>query len=161
MHNSRAGKVVKHIAKRTHHETIHGIIAQPAAAPSPMTFNGVDEQRDGSAIKKIHRELSALSHCTAYDGGRCSTKDSLKNKETLNRQIAFIETQVTPVRHADETCTVAAEHKSKTNEEEQQRAKHEVNEVLHQDVCRVLASSEASLTKGKTWLHPENQHGCQ
>ena len=104
MHDGRACKIVEHVAKRLHHKAVGSIAAKPSAAPRPVTFDGIDDQRDHGAVNQIHRELCTLSHRTADDSGRGGTEDGLKDQETLYRQITFVETQVTPVRHADETA---------------------------------------------------------
>ena len=121
VHDGRAGKVVEYVAEGRHHETVLSVAHQPAAAPSPMTFHRVDNQRDNGAVNQVHRELCALSHGTADDGGSRSTEHCLENQETLNRQIALVERQVPPVGHTHETAQyVAAEHQSEANKEEQQ-----------------------------------------
>ena len=152
---------MEHIAKGRHHEAVGSIIAEPATTPCPVSLDGIDEQRDESTIEQIHRELGALSHSTADDGGRGGTEYGLENQETLYGQVAFIESKVAPVGHADESSTLATEHESEAEEEEQKRAEHEVDEVLHQDVCGVLTAGKTSLTQRKTRLHKEYQHGCQ
>ena len=161
MHDGRACKVVEHVAECRHHESVGSVVAEPAAAPCPVTLDGVDEQRDARTVDEIHRELGAFSHGTTDDGSRCGTEDGLEDEEALYRQVALIEREVAPVGHADETRALAAEHESEAEEEEQERAEHEVDEVLHQDVGCVLASRETRFTQRKTGLHPENQHGCQ
>ena len=162
MHNGRTGKIVEHITKGRHHKAVGCIVAEPAATPGPVTFDGVDEQRDDCTIDEIHRELGALGHGTAHDGGRGGTEHRLENQETLNGQIAFVETQVAPVGHADKTSQrIASEHEAEAEEEEQERAEHKVDKVLHQDVGRVLTTRKTCFTQRKARLHPENQHGCQ
>ena len=54
MHDGRAGKVVENIAESGHHEAVGGIVAEPTAAPRPVTLNGVDEQRDHSTVNHVH-----------------------------------------------------------------------------------------------------------
>ena len=61
----------------------------------------------------------------------------------------------------EKTVEENTEQKAETEEKEQKRAEHEIDEVLHQNVRTVLTTCESSLTQGKSWLHPENQHGCQ
>ncbi len=157
MHDGRTGKVVEHITKGRHHERVGSIVAKPTAAPSPMAFHGIDDERDESAIHQIHGELRAFSHRTAHDGGGGGTEDGLENQETFRRQVALVEGEVAPVGQADESAQdVAAEHQAEADKEEQQGAEHEIDKVLHQDVCRVLTACETCLTQGKTWLHPEN-----
>ena len=65
------------------------------------------------------------------------------------------------MRHTNKALTVASKHKAETKQPEQNRTETEVNEVLKQNVRRVLTTCKASLTKSKAWLHEEYQHCCQ
>ena len=162
VYDGRTSKIVEHITKGGHHETVHSIIAQPAATPGPVTFDRIDEQRDDCTINKVHRELGTLGHSTTDDCGRGGTEHGLKDQEALNRQFAVIKTQVAPVGQANKTSQrVGTEHETEAEEEEQKRAEHEVDKVLHEDVSGVLTACKTCLTQGEAWLHPENQHGCQ
>ena len=161
MHDGRTRKVVEHISKGGHHKRVGSIIAEPTTAPRPVALYRIDEQRDESTIDQIHRELGALCHRTAHDGGRGGAEHCLKDQKALYRQVTLVEREVAPVGSAYKTSTLAAKHKAKAKEEEQERAEHKIDKVLHQDVGRVLTTCETCLTQGKTWLHPENQHGCQ
>ena len=152
---------MEHVTEGRHHKAVGCIIAEPTTTPCPVTLNGIDKQRDDCTIYKVHRELRTLSHSARDNRGRGGAENGLEDEETLNGQIAFIETQVAPVGHTDETGTFAAEHKAEAEEEEQERAEHKVDKVLHQDVHRVLTACKTSFTQRKAWLHPENQHGCQ
>ena len=120
MHNGRTSKIVEHIAKSAHHKAIGSIVAEPATAPCPVTLDGVDEQRNNGTVNHIHRELGALSHSTTDDSGRSSTENGLENEETLYGQIAFVETQVAPVGHTNESSTFTSKHKAEAKEEEQE-----------------------------------------
>ena len=161
MNNGRTGEVVEDGTEGLHHEPVVGFITEPAAAPSPMSFNGVDEQRYDSAVDDVHGEFGSFCHGSADNRCRGGTEDGLEHQETLYGQVAMIEGKVAPVGHADEACAVRSEHETKADEPEQQRAEHEVHEVLEQNVCGVLAAREACLAQGKARLHPENKHGCQ
>ena len=65
------------------------------------------------------------------------------------------------VRHSDEALAVASEHEAEADKPEEERAEHEVDEVLEQYVGGVLAACETSLAECETRLHEEYQHGCQ
>ena len=41
MHDGGACEVVEDVAKGLHHEAVGRIVAEPAAAPSPMAFDGI------------------------------------------------------------------------------------------------------------------------
>ena len=120
MNNSRTCEVVENCAKGAHHESVGIGIAQPASAPRPMALNGIDEQGDENAVNTIHRELSTLRHGPRYDSGTRGTEHRLENQETFRRQIIgiVIKTQITKVRHSDETLTSRTEHKAKTHKPE-------------------------------------------
>ena len=172
VNNSRTSKVVEHVAKSCHHEAVGSIVAKPTATPGPVTLDGINQQRNDSAINnvhrdnctvnQIHRELGTLGHSTTNDGSSCSTEDSLENQEALNRQVTLVEREVTPVGQTDKASQrIASEHKAEAHEPEQQRAEHKINKVLEQDVSRILTAREACLTQRETRLHKEHQHGSQ
>jgi hypothetical protein len=73
----------------------------------------------------------------------------------------MIEREVAPVGSTNKSRSFASEHKTKAYKEKQQRSKHEVNEVFHQDIRRVLRPRKTSLTQRESWLHPEYQHSSQ
>ena len=106
MHDGRAGEVVKYVPESRHHKAVGSIVAEPTAAPCPVSLDGVDDQRDHRAVNHVHRELCALCHGAADDGGRGGAEDRLENEETLYGQLAFVEAQVAPVGRADEAGTV-------------------------------------------------------
>ena len=54
----------------------------------------------------------------------------------------------------ESACT---EHQSETDEPVEQAAKHEVNEVLHQDIGRIFYSGETGFDQCKARLHEEYQ----
>ena len=161
MYDGRACKVMEHITKGSHHKAVGSIVTEPTSTPCPVSLNGIDEQGDHSTIDQIHRELGTLGHGTTDDGSRGGTEHGLEDQETLYGQITFIEREVAPVGHTDKACSLATEHKTESEEEEQERAEHKVDKVLHQDVSRVLTTGESRFAQGESWLHPENQHGCQ
>ena len=162
VNDGRTGKIVEHITKGSHHKAVGSIVAKPAATPGPVPLYGVDDQRDNGAVNQIHRELGALGHSTAHDGGTGGTEHSFENQEALNRQVALVETQVAPVGHTDKAAQhVVAKHKSEAQEEEQQRAEHKIYKVFHQNVGCVLTASKSRFTQCKTRLHPEHQHRSQ
>ena len=136
-------------------------VCEPAAAPGPVAFNRIDQQRDDRTVDQIHRELRPLGHCTAHNRSRGGAEDRLKDQEALHGQVTLVERQVAPVGQADETGAVAAEHEAEADEPEKQGAEHEVHKVLHQDVRRVLAAGETRFAQRKARLHKENQHRGQ
>ena len=142
-------------------EIVEAQLAQPAAAPGPVTFDRVDEQGDESAVNQIHGELGAFCHGTAHDRGGRGAEHGLEDQETLHGEVTLVERQVTPVGGTDEAGAVAAEHEAETDKPEQQGAEHEVHKILHQDVRRVLAAGETRLTQCKARLHEENEHRSQ
>ena len=119
MYDGRTREIVEHVAEGRHHKAVGSIVAEPAATPCPMALDGIDKQRDDCTINKIHREFRALGHSAANDGGRGGTEHRLENQKALNGQVAFVETQIAPVGHADETCAFAAEHEAESEKEEQ------------------------------------------
>ena len=161
MDYGRSCKIMEHVTEDGHHETVSCIITQPTTAPCPMSLYRIYNQRYECTIYQIHRKLSTFSHRSTYYRGRGSAKNGLENQKPLYRQFSLIKGKITPIRCAYESSAIAAEHKAEAYEEEQERAKHKVNEILHQDVGCVLATCKASLAQSESRLHPENQHGCK
>ena len=118
VNNGRTGKVVEHITERAHHETVGCLVAKPASAPGPVSLDGVDEERDACTIHQIHRKLGAFRHGTTDDGGGSCTEDGFEDQKSFDGQFALVETEITPVGHADESCAFTSEHKSETYEKE-------------------------------------------
>ena len=119
VHDGAAGKIV---------ETQ---LRQPAAAPGPVTLDGIDKERDYGAVNQVHREFGALRHGAAHNRGRRRAEDRLENQESLYRELSFIEREVAPVGGADESGPFAAEHEAEAYEEKEQRAEHKIDEVFH------------------------------
>ena len=157
VYNSRTSEIVEHVTESGHHKAIGSIVAEPTTTPSPVTFNRIDDKRDDCAVNQIHRELSAFSHRTAHNRSRCGAEHCLKNQETLYRKVAYIEREVAPVGHTNKSSkNVTAKHQAETDEEEQKRAEHEIDKVLHQDVSCILSPCESCLAQGKSRLHPKD-----
>ena len=106
MHDSRTSEVVENMAKTLHHETVSGIVTEPAATPCPVALDRIDEQGNDGTVDNVHRKLSSLSHSTTDNRSGGGTEDSFENQEALNRQTPIVEIQVTPVGHPNKTCTV-------------------------------------------------------
>lgn len=57
--------------------------------------------------------------------------------------------------------TAYAEHQPEADEPEQDGAEHEVYQIFHQHVGRVLGTDESGFYQGESRLHEEYQHGSK
>ena len=119
MHDGRTCKVVENFSESPHHEAVGSIVAEPSAAPSPMAFDGVDEQRNASAINDVHREFCALCHRSADNRRRGGAEDGLEDEEALDGQLAFIEREVAKIGRTNEACSFTSKHESEAHKPEQ------------------------------------------
>ena len=72
----------------------------------------------------------------------------------------MLERKVAKVWHTNKTSTIATKHKSETDEPEENRTDHEIDEVLEQDVRSVFTAGNTRLTEGKSRLHEKDLQGC-
>ena len=135
-------------------------MAQPAAAPDPVTGNRVDDGRDEEAVDQVGRELGAFSHGTGNNRGRSSGKDQLEEPESQDGQTGHIVTAADEeAACADPAASGCTKHEGIAKGPESQAGKDKVDQVFEQDVGGVLRAGQTSFNKSKTGLHPENQEG--
>ena len=163
MHHGGTCEVMEGDAECIHHERTGVCIAEPAAAPRPMSLHRIDDEGDEETVDAIHGKLGALRHGTGHDGGRRGAEDGLENQEALGGQsrIVGIEREVAEVGHSHEARPVAAEHEAEAHEPEEHRTDHEVHEILEEYVRRVLAPRKTGLTQREAGLHEEHEHRCK
>ena len=125
-----------------------------------MTGNGINQHTDEDGVNQVHGEFGTFCHSAGHDGGSRCAEYSLEYQETFRgKPAAVVEREVEEMGHSYESaCT---EHQSETDEPVEQAAKHEVNEVLHQDIGRIFYSGETGFDQCKARLHEEYQHGCK
>ena len=132
-------------------------LCQPASAPNPVAGDGIDNQADRRGIENIGFEVRALGHGTRDNRCRRSAKDCLE--ECINpcrQRTKVIYALHERVERANKRVR-AAKHQAKTNDPIARRANAEVHEVLHQDIARVLGTSQTSLAQCKAGLHEIDQ----
>ena len=148
-------------AERPHHKGAFISVHQPSAAPGPVAGNRINEHADKDSIDQIHGELGTFCHGTGHDGGRRGAEYSLENQEAFDGQSVvddFVHRlQVEKMGGAHKTAY--AEHQPEADEPEQDGAEHEVYQIFHQHVGRVLGTDEPGFYQGKSRLHEEYQHG--
>ena len=153
-------KVVKGYAERVNHETACFTVAKPSAAPCPVSFDGIDNHADEYGINQIHIKLGTFSHCAGNYRGGSGAKHGLEHQKSLGGKTGrvFKKRKIAKIRNTHESFAITTEHNAKTNEPEKQRAHHEINEVLEQNIRSVFAARETRLTQGKTGLHEKHKH---
>ena len=142
-------------------EVVEAELAEPAAAPGPVAFDRVDDCRNKDGNQDIDTELCPFCHTAGHDGCSSSAEYSLEYQPSLFRN-AFIaaERDVERTDLADETG-VSVVHDGISDEPEKDSTHHKVDEILHQDVGRVLGSCETGFNHSESRLHEEYEHCCQ
>ena len=139
-------------------------LAQPTAAPDPMTGNGINDQGDSGGVNAIGAELGTLCHSAGNNGGRGGAEHGLENCKGPQRNAAGKNMAVILHNHrvdpAEQLCS-RSEHNAETNKPETGRTDAEVHQVFHQNIAGVLGSGKSGLTHGKTCLHKEHQGGTE
>ena len=160
VNNGTSRKVVKGYAERVNHETACFTVAKPSAAPCPVSFDGIDNHADEYGINQIHIKLGTFSHCAGNYRGGSGAKHGLEHQKSLGGKTGrvFEKRKIAKIRNTHESFAITTEHNAKTNEPEKQRAHHEINEVLEQNIRSVFAARETRLTQGKTGLHEKHKH---
>lgn len=163
VYNRRTGKIVESDTEGFHHETAFIAVHEPATTPGPVSGNGVNQYTDEDCVYKIHREFGTLGHGTGNNRCRSGAENRLEDEEALYGQ-----TVVDNLVHHFKVEEVGSsykstdtKHESETDKPEEYRAKHEIDKVLHQNVCSILGAGKSGLNQGKTGLHKEHQHGSK
>ena len=164
----QSGDAAHHVDGAGTSVIVEAQLAQPAAAPDPMGFDGIDEQGNDCGINAVGGELGALCHSAGDDGGGGGTEDQVEHEggsggEALSR--ACDEgLEVAPQLHVGQTDQteqgIFPHHQGVTQEGKDDGANAEVHQVLHDDVACVLRSGKACLYHGEAGLHPEDQSGA-
>ena len=109
----------------------------------------------------IGGKLGPLGHSAGDYRGRRGAEHRLERQKALFRDVGVrIERETEKMRCADESVA-GGMHKGEAQHPEEECAYHEVYEILHQDVGRVLGTGESGLHQREARLHKENKHGCQ
>ena len=139
-------------------------LAQPAAAPDPVTGNGIQEQRNTGRIDTVCRELGALCHRTGNNGCRGRAEHGLENRE---RPKGYARGKDMAVISHDQGIQLAkngtarTKHDTEANQPETGGADAEVHQVFHQNIAGIFCSRKSRFTHCKASLHKEDQCGSQ
>lgn len=145
VYDGRAGEVVESQRR------------EPSAAPCPVARYGVDEGRDEDTVYEVCAELRTLGHGARDDRGGCGAEHGLEDEECRLRDVrGHGRTEREGVGY-ESGKGVGAEHYAEAEEPEEQRAETEVEQVLHEDVGRVLRAGESGLDRCESHLHHEYQ----
>ena len=139
-------------------EIVETDLRQPAAAPDPVGFNGIDQRGDDTGIDTVGKELGAFCHGAGNDGGGGGTEHQVEHKAGEIK--AFIGGKQVKAGLADEAEKILAHQQAEADDNEYHRAYTEIHQVLHDDVAGILGAGKACLYHGKACLHPEYQRGA-
>ena len=131
-------------------------LAEPAAAPDPVTGDGVDDEADGRRVEAVGAELGALCHGAGNDGGGGGAEHSLEHHVDPQRQAAEIVAALDErIKTADEGAG-ARKHHTEADQPVAGRADTEVHHILHQNIAGILGTGQARFAKGEACLHEED-----
>ena len=136
-------------------EIMEAHFGQPAAAPNPVTADGIYQSADQNAINAVNQEVGTFCHSTGNDGSCGSAEHGLENEEAGGRISSAIITLHKEIRCADKAAYVLAEHQAKAQNPEDDGAKAHVHDVFHNYVSSVFSSGKAGLNHCKARLHRE------
>ena len=132
-------------------------LCQPAAAPNPVTGDGVDDQADGGGVAAVGTELCALCHGAGNNGGGRCAEHRLEHGVDPDRQRAeIIAAADERVKPADE-CAGACEHHAEAHKPVAGRTDTKIHHILHQNIAGIFGAGQACLAQGKARLHKEHQ----
>ena len=136
-------------------EIMEAQLRQPAAAPDPVSLDGVDQRGNHRGVDAVRKELGALSHGAGHDGGGGGAEHQVEHEA---REIEIlIGGEDVQAWLADEAQPVLAQQEGEADEDKHAGADAEIHQVLHQDIAGVLGAGEARLHHGEARLHPEHQ----
>ena len=136
-------------------EIMEAQLSQPAAAPDPVCFDGVDQSGNDGGIYTVAEELGPLCHGTGYDGCRGCTEHKVEY-EVRPVEILICRKDIES-RLSDEPYQVLSQEKTETDQDKYNTTDTEVHQVFHQDVAGVFGPGKSGLNHGKSCLHPEYQ----
>ena len=143
-------------------EIMESQFGKPAAAPDPVTGNGIDQKGNEYGIYAVGGELRPFCHGSGNDGGRSSAEHSLEEQvgqRCITGIIGHLEMGDKEIRRADDTAYIGTEHETEAQEPEHDRAQSKVHEILHDNVAGILGSGEPRFHHGEPGLHEVHQDG--
>ncbi len=137
-------------------EIMEAQLGQPAAAPDPVTGDGVNDQADGCRIQAVSAELGALGHGAGHDGGGGGAEHRLEHHIHPHRQAAEIVAAPDEGVKAPDERSGPCKHHPEAYQPVAGRADTKVHHVFHQDVARVLGTGQARLAQSEPRLHEKD-----
>ena len=151
----QGGDAANHVDGAGAGEIVEAELSEPAAAPDPVGFNGINQCGNHTGIDAVGQEFSALCHGTGDDGGCGGTEHQIKYKAG---KIEFvIGGEQIKAGLANKAEKIFAHQKAEANDNEYHGADAEVHEVFHNDVAGIFGTGKTGLNHGKSCLHPKNQ----
>ena len=138
-------------------EIMHAKRREPAAAPYPVSFNRVDDQRDHCGINAVGFEVCTLCHGSRNDCRSCSAENRFENDKTPQRHClrnhrSRIVAPDKGIKAADQRSR-AAEHQAEADKPEARRTDTEIHHVFHEDIAGVLGSGQTGFAQSEACLH--------
>ena len=134
-------------------------LCEPAATPSPVSFNRIDYCRNYSRINAVRKKFCAFCHCARND---CCCRCAEYEVEYKSRPVKIaVICKNLPVWFSNQTekC-VFTEKKSKSNKNKNNCSDTKVHQVFHDNVSRVFCTGKTCFDHCKSGLHPKYEGGA-
>lgn len=127
-------------------EVMEAQLRKPAAAPDPVTGDGVHDEADGRRVDAVGTELGALGHGAGNDGGCGGAENGLEHHIHPQRQAAEIVAALDEGVESADQGAGTGEHDAEAHQPEAGRTDTKIHHVFHQDIAGIFCPGQACLT---------------
>ena len=138
-------------------EIMEAEFRKPAAAPDPMTGNGIDQRAQYGAEDQIGGKFRPFRHGAGDDRRRGGAEDGLENQKSKGGIRSGVIPSHQKVRCADEAEVGSAEHQTKAEHPKDHGAHAEIHHIFHYDVPGVFTLCQTGFHHAKAGLHKKDQ----
>ena len=131
---------------------------QAAANSNQMALEWVNRYRGKDGDDDVGGKLRPFGHRSGDDCRSGCAEHRLEAQNAFFGEVAVrIERIVEKMKAADESVAFGV-HQRKAEHPEENRARHEVNEILHQNIGCVFGTGESGFHECESGLHEKNKH---
>ncbi len=154
----KSGDAAHHMNGAGTGKIVEAHLREPAAAPDPVRFDGIDQCGDDSGVDTVGQKFCPFCHGAGYDGCGGGTEDQVKDE--IGPVKICITGKDIKSRLSDQAHKVFTQQKAEANQDKDDGADTEIHEVFHQDIAGVFGAGKACFYHGESRLHPEYQGGA-